>query len=87
MRARPRGGWRQHVPAIVGSLRSVITRFSSLAPADRLRAVAVSAATATVGHLMLLRIRATAYRPGLAEVILDARLGGGAGLLLSFLNA
>jgi len=53
--------------AIVGSLRNVIARFSSLAAADRLRAVAVFVATATVGHLMLLRFVPPHIAPALPK--------------------
>lgn len=53
--------------AIVGSLRSASARFSSLAPADRLRAVAVFVATATVGHLMLLRFVPPHIAPALPK--------------------
>ena len=61
--------WRVAVTrsAFVGSLRRVIARFSSQAPADRLRAVAVSVATATVGHLMLLRFVPPHIAPALPK--------------------
>jgi hypothetical protein len=53
--------------AIAGSLRSVIARFSSLAAADRIRAVAVFVATATVGHLLLLRFVPPHIAPALPK--------------------
>ena len=55
--------------AFVCALRSAIARFSSLAPADRLRAAAVFVATATVGHLILLRLVPSYIAPALPKAM------------------
>jgi hypothetical protein len=53
--------------AVVRALRSAIARFSSVAPAARLRAVAVFVATAAVGHLILLRFVPPHIAPALPK--------------------
>jgi hypothetical protein len=55
--------------AIVRALRSAITRFSSLAPADRLRAVAAFSATATIVHLLLLSVVPAHIAPALPQAV------------------
>jgi len=53
--------------AIVRSLRTVNDRFRSLPAADRLRAVGVFVATATIGHLVLLRFVPPHIAPALPK--------------------
>jgi hypothetical protein len=55
--------------AIVRALRSAITHFNSLAPAKRLRAVAVFVATAAVGYLILLRFVPLDIAPALPKAM------------------
>jgi hypothetical protein len=54
--------------AIARALRSAITQFSSLTPADRLRAVAAFSATATIVHLLLLRVVPAHIAPALPQL-------------------
>jgi hypothetical protein len=73
--------------AIVRALRRAITQFSSLTPAERLRAVAVFVTTAAGRRSDTAPIRAAGYRPHPAEGDVGARRGGGVGHRFLFLNA